>query len=121
MKFHGNRREMFRALAGAAALVAGLTAAGGSFAAEKSLLWVQPMRDHPVHRLMQAGFLAKCKELGYKINPENGHLSLPDAPGLGIDLNIEAIKAHPYDPNAYLNVHMKGWEKRLGTHAEGAG
>ena len=31
----------------------------------KNLLWVQPMRDHPVHRLMQQGFLDKCKELGY--------------------------------------------------------
>ena len=49
------------------------------------------------------------------IDPANGHLSLPDAPGLGIDLNIEAIKAHPYDPQAYLNVYAEGWEKRLGT------
>lgn len=30
-----------------------------------SLLWVQPMKDHPVHRLMQAGFLDRCEELGY--------------------------------------------------------
>jgi ribose transport system substrate-binding protein len=44
---------------------AGLFAtAGASYAAGKNILWVQPMRDHPVHRLMQAGFLAKCKELG---------------------------------------------------------
>lgn len=28
-----------------------------------ALLWVQPMRDHPVHRLMQAGFLDRCREL----------------------------------------------------------
>lgn len=49
------------------------------------------------------------------VNPDNGHLSLPDAPGLGIDLNIDAIKAHPYDPHAYLNVHAEGWERRLGT------
>jgi len=49
------------------------------------------------------------------VNPENGHLSLPDTPGLGIDLNIDAIKAHPYDPHAYLNVHAEGWERRLGT------
>jgi len=49
------------------------------------------------------------------VNPQNGHLSLPDAPGLGIDLNIDAIKAHPYDPQAYLNVHEEGWEQRLGT------
>ncbi|MAM13982.1 MAG: sugar ABC transporter substrate-binding protein [Rhizobiaceae bacterium] len=33
---------------------------------EVELLWVQPMRGHPVHRLMQAGFLEKCAELGYK-------------------------------------------------------
>ena len=54
-----------RALLGAAALAAMLGAAGSSFAADKSLLWVQPMRDHPVHRLMQAGFLNECKKLGY--------------------------------------------------------
>jgi ribose transport system substrate-binding protein len=40
------------------------SATGPSLAAGKNILWVQPMRDHPVHRLMQAGFLAKCKELG---------------------------------------------------------
>lgn len=32
----------------------------------KHLLWVQPLRDHPVCRLMQAGFLERCRELGYK-------------------------------------------------------
>lgn len=51
-----------------AALAASALAAllGGSAAAqEKALLWVQPMRDHPVHRLMQAGFLDECKKLGY--------------------------------------------------------
>jgi len=49
------------------------------------------------------------------VDPDNGHLSLPDAPGLGIDLNLDAIKAHPYDPHAYLNIHAQGWERRLGT------
>lgn len=48
------------------------------------------------------------------INPENGHLSLPEAPGLGIDLNVDVIREHPYDPNAYLNIYKEGWEKRLG-------
>ena len=52
------------------------------------------------------------------VDPDNGHLSLPDAPGLGIDLNIDAIKEHPYDPHAYLNVHAEGWEKRLGIAKE---
>jgi len=32
----------------------------------KALLMVQPMIDHPVHRLMQAGFLIRCKQLGYE-------------------------------------------------------
>ncbi len=51
----------------AVALIAGIAGSSApSFAAEKALLWVQPMRDHPVHRLMQAGFLAKCAELGYE-------------------------------------------------------
>lgn len=50
-----------------------------------------------------------------EIDLATGHLSLPDAPGLGIDLNLDAIAAHPYDPHAYLNVHEKDWERRLGT------
>jgi ribose transport system substrate-binding protein len=32
----------------------------------KTILWVQPMKNHPVHRLMQAGFFAECKKLGYR-------------------------------------------------------
>lgn len=52
-----------RAALAAAALAALLGSAAA--AQEKALLWVQPMRDHPVHRLMQAGFLDECKKLGY--------------------------------------------------------
>src|SRR5690606_38940262 len=33
------------------------------------------------------------------VDPKNGRVSLPDAPGLGIDLNIDAIQQHPYDPH----------------------
>ncbi len=49
-----------------------------------------------------------------QINPENGHLSLPNAPGLGIDLNVEVALEHPYNPDSYLNIYKEGWEKRLG-------
>ena len=56
-----------------------------------------------------------------KINPQNGHLSLPEAPGLGIDLNLEVIKDHPYDPDAFLNIHQEGWEKRLGQRPDTRG
>jgi ribose transport system substrate-binding protein len=65
MYIQKDRRSILRALLATATLVTGLGSASLSDAADKSLLWVQPMRDHPVHRLMQAGFLAKCKELGY--------------------------------------------------------
>ena len=48
--------------------VLALAACGGPASPSESegpaLLWVQPMRDHPVHRLMQAGFLNRCAELG---------------------------------------------------------
>jgi galactonate dehydratase len=53
------------------------------------------------------------------INPENGHLSLPDAPGLGLELVDAVALAQPYDPRAYLNVHTEGWEKRLGQKTPG--
>jgi galactonate dehydratase len=49
------------------------------------------------------------------VDASNGHLSLPTEPGLGVDLNIEVARQHPYDPHAYLNVHKVGWEKRLGA------
>lgn len=60
-----SKRNLVKGLLGAAALVAGLGTAAASYAQDVNLLWVQAMKDHPVHRLMQAGFLDKCKELGY--------------------------------------------------------
>ena len=60
-------RKQLSATVAAVALAAaatGFLSTSAAMAAGKNILWVQPMRDHPVHRLMQAGFLAKCKELG---------------------------------------------------------
>jgi galactonate dehydratase len=51
------------------------------------------------------------------INPENGHLSFPEAPGLGIDLNVDIALAHPYDESSYLNIYKEGWEKRIGQES----
>ena len=50
-----------------------------------------------------------------EIDPANGHLSLPEAPGLGLELNTDVAIAHPYDPDAFLNIFEEGWEKRLGS------
>ena len=59
------RKGLIHALLGATVLTASFGAASAVQAADIHLLWVQAMKDHPVHRLMQAGFLDKCKELGY--------------------------------------------------------
>ncbi len=60
-----SKRTMAKGLLGAVALITGMGTVGAGYAADVNLLWVQAMKDHPVHRLMQAGFLDKCKELGY--------------------------------------------------------
>lgn len=51
------------------------------------------------------------------IDAANGHLSLPDGPGLGLELNLDVAREHPYDPAAYLDIHREGWERRLGQKA----
>jgi galactonate dehydratase len=48
------------------------------------------------------------------LDADSGELSLPDGPGLGLDLVEDVALAHPYDPAAYLNVYEAGWERRLG-------
>jgi galactonate dehydratase len=50
-----------------------------------------------------------------KLDVESGCLQIPTAPGLGLDLNIEVVRAHPYDPTAFFDTSKRGWEKRLGS------
>jgi len=71
-------------LLGVLLLSTGMAACGGSADTDTqgiNLLWVHPMKDHPVHRLMQAGFLNKCRELGYHCevvgNPSATELDVP--------------------------------------------
>jgi galactonate dehydratase len=42
----------------------------------------------------------------------NGYIEISDRPGLGIDLNIEEIAKHPYQPEYYLPLFKPGWERR---------
>ncbi len=51
------------------------------------------------------------------LNRDNGRLSLPEAPGLGLDLNLDVASAHPYDARSFFDATKEGWEKRLGTQA----
>ena len=52
------------------------------------------------------------------LDARTGQLSLPDGPGLGVDLDVEVARAHPYDPDAFLDVTAAGWERRLGQQSE---
>lgn len=61
-----SKRKFITTALGTLVLAASLGTAGAVQAQDEvKLLWVQAMKDHPVHRLMQAGFLDKCKELGF--------------------------------------------------------
>jgi galactonate dehydratase len=46
------------------------------------------------------------------VKVENGYIAIPERPGLGIDLNLEEIRKHPYQPEHYLPLFRPGWEKR---------
>ncbi|HEX4489492.1 MAG TPA: mandelate racemase/muconate lactonizing enzyme family protein [Terriglobales bacterium] len=52
---------------------------------------------------------------GPKIDLETGHLPIPTAPGLGLDLNLDVVREHPYDPKSFFDTSKTGWEKRLAT------
>jgi galactonate dehydratase len=43
----------------------------------------------------------------------NGYIEVPERPGLGIDLNIEEIRRHPYQQENYLPLFKPGWERRV--------
>ncbi|MGA7928720.1 MAG: hypothetical protein WCA20_22340 [Candidatus Sulfotelmatobacter sp.] len=35
-----------------------------------------------------------------------------------LDLNMDVVREHPYDPNAYFDTSKPGWERRLGAGAK---
>lgn len=44
--------------------------------------------------------------------PRNGHVDVPTAPGLGVDLDWERLAAHPYQREHVLHLFAPGWERR---------
>jgi galactonate dehydratase len=42
----------------------------------------------------------------------DGYIEVPERPGLGIDLNIDEIRRHPYQQENYLPLFKPGWERR---------
>jgi galactonate dehydratase len=42
----------------------------------------------------------------------DGYLQPPEKPGLGTDLNLDVIAAHPYKAGNWLPLFRQGWERR---------
>lgn len=82
------------------------TADSGASGDKGKLLWVQPMRNHPVHRIMQGGFLSECKRLGYECEIVGAEqLDMPATAPLADAVlakgGIRAIGVYAYDPSTY--------------------
>ena len=100
------RHGLMAALAIAAAMLGGAAARAGG---NKSILWVQPMRDHPVHKLMQAGFLDRCKLLHYTYevvgNPSATNYdvagTLPLAEAALARTKFDAVAVYGPDPSIF--------------------
>ena len=43
----------------------------------------------------------------------DGHLTVPTTPGLGADLNLDVVRAHPYNEKAHMNMWKENWHLRL--------
>ena len=43
---------------------------------------------------------------------ENGSLTMPDAPGLGVELDEDEARKHPYGKSNFLRMFEPGWERR---------
>lgn len=91
----------------------------GSGKNAKKLLWVQPLRDHPVHKIMQAGFLSECKKLGYSCEIVGNHGATFDVPA-SISLAKAALASGTYkavgvyaaDPGLYPFIKELGQQGR---------
>ena len=48
----------------------------------------------------------------------DGCLELPSAPGLGADLNLEVVEAHPYHAEGDISLWDTDWHYRREPRAE---
>ena len=42
----------------------------------------------------------------------NGHIGLPERPGLGVELDVSVALAHPLKGDRVIDLLAKGWEGR---------
>lgn len=88
------------------------TFASTSAASKLNFLWVQPLRNHPVHRLMQAGFLNECKKIGAHCeivgNPSATVYDVPASTALAdaalSRLHFQCVAV--YDPDPSINPYI---------------
>lgn len=45
----------------------------------------------------------------------DGYITIPDRPGLGLTLNLDECRKHPYEKTYFLPLFKAGWEKREGV------
>lgn len=52
--------------------------------------------------------------LTHAVTMHDGYITAPETPGIGAELNIDAIRKHPYQASNYLPLFKVGWERRVG-------
>ncbi|HVX30220.1 MAG TPA: enolase C-terminal domain-like protein, partial [Nitrolancea sp.] len=59
--------------------------------------WERQIVDHPVELV-------------------DGYITVPERPGLGIELNVEEVARHPYQAQNFLPLFAEGWQRRVGDN-----
>lgn len=52
---------------------------------------------------------------------QNGYLRVQDHPGLGVALDEDELRRHPYDAGNVISLFREGWERRVGSAEEATG
>jgi ribose transport system substrate-binding protein len=97
---------------------ANANASSGGGGSKGKLLWVQPLRNNPVHRVMQGGFLTECRRLGYSCEIVGSEeLDMPaTAPLVDAVLakgGVKAMGVYAYDPSTYPFIARWGKDHKI--------
>ncbi len=52
--------------------------------------------------------------IDHSVEVIDGYISVPERPGLGIELNLDEIARHPYQSHNFLPLFAEGWQRRVG-------
>lgn len=48
----------------------------------------------------------------------DGRITIPNRPGLGVELNWKELEKHPYEVSNFLPLFAPGWERREGERPQ---